>query len=353
MKNRGVALVSVLLIVAVATALAVEMIDQQTMSLAHGAQTLDGSQAREYAIAGEEYARQVLYDDWFKPRTKYMDTLLESWIYPMGPAFAIDHGSIEIRIEDLARRFNLNSVIGDDGVENMNRLKRLLAYLQIDPNVADAWLDWLDPDTEVHGFGAEDIDLLARRPARRTANQRAYHVSEFPVATGISKAEYRRLRPYITVLPVLDLRLNVNTASPILLGIVAPEFSPDLALPITSRPRKFPDVQGFVAGHPELSQADHVLSVVSEFFRVQVRAHAGQARTELTSFLHRDPASGELALLSRSFGERYEELAQTAAVNKERGERLREFEDDLVEEREERDERRDRRGRRERGDDDR
>ncbi len=322
-RQGGVALVSVLLVVAVAIALAYQMVSRQGLNIVHSRQILDGSQARQYALGGEQYARQLLYADWEEEKTRNKDTLLEEWAgisssqgeqdappleHEAGIAmpFEIEDGTLEIRIEDLGARFNLNSVAGSGGAQNLARLKRLLTHLNLDPNAADAWLDWIDEDQNVQGFGAEDSDYLLREPARRSANQRAAHVSEFLVAASLSLEEFARLRPHLATLPVAELRINVNTATEALLATVAPNFSPAQLDLLMASPREFSSIEAVIADYAALGASASVLAVASEFFRVQVRVQFGEARSELTSAIHRDPASGTLTLLSRSFGEPFD-----------------------------------------------
>ena len=83
---RGVALVSVLLIVALVAALAWRMITQHQLAVAHTRHFLHGGQARHYALAGEEYARQALFADWEDEETRTVDTLLEEWANPQPDA---------------------------------------------------------------------------------------------------------------------------------------------------------------------------------------------------------------------------------------------------------------------------
>ena len=305
-RQRGVALVTVLLVVAVATALAYAMVDRQGFTIAHSRQTLAGSQARQFALGGEQYARQILYADWEDEETRAIDTLLEEWSAPE-EAFEVRGGSLEIRIQDLERRFNLNAVSGDrEGAQNAARLKRLLAALEIDANLADRWVDWVDADQDVTALGSEDAAHLMGDPPRRAANQRAAHVSEFVVATGLDAEAFERLRPHVAALPVDDLHVNVNTANEIVLGTLAPNFTASGALRLVEQEREIARVEDITGTHPELGEAVAVLSVQSAFFRVQVRAEVDGARTDLTSLLHRHPETGALTLLWRSYGERFE-----------------------------------------------
>lgn len=303
---RGVALVSVLLIVAVTTALAYEIANRHAFTVSVSRQALSSSQAREYALGGEQYARQLLYADWEDERTRSKDTLLEDWS-TMTEAFDVEDGGIEMRIEDLSSRFNLNSVLGAEGAQNAARLKRLFTRLELDPNYVDAWVDWIDADQEVQPYGAEDADYLLREPPHRAANQRAVDISELRLAVPFeSRDEYARLGANVTVLPTERLAVNINTVTEAVLASLAPNFPAANAQLLVEQVRDYDDVEGVIASHAPLGESAAVLRVGSEYFEVQVRAHVGDTRSELTSILHRNHESGEITLLSRNFGRRVE-----------------------------------------------
>ena len=300
---RGLALVSVLLIVAVTAALAYEIANRHAFGVAVSRATLAASQARQYALGGEYYARQLLHEDWEDETTRDKDTLLEHWS-TMAP-FEVDDGSIELRIVDLSSRFNLNSVVGRNGAQNAERLKRLFEYSELDPSSADAWVDWVDADGEVQPYGAEDSDHLLRDPPYRTANQSAADISEIRLAAMFeSSEEYARLAPHVTVLPSGDLAINVNTVTDMVLASMVPNFPVADAQLFADQVRDFDKVEDVIATYAPLGASAGVLKVGSSFFRVQVRAVVGDTRCELTSVLHRNPEDGELTVLSRSFGER-------------------------------------------------
>ena len=347
-RPAGVALISVLLIVSIATTLAYHMMSRHTLSVAYSGLVLNGSQARQYALGGEEYARQILYEDWKEPETHANDTLLEIWALqgggaadgdgedpedeyaarskddseePIFQAFAVEDGTVQVRIDDLSARFNLNAVLGERGAQNMARLQRLLRHVGLDPEVADRWRDWLDEDEDVQGFGAEDSEYLLAELPRRPANQRAFHASEMLVPADLLPAEFEALRPHVTVLPVFDQHTNVNTASEVVLGILAPNFPPGEAQEILREPREFENVETVIASFAPLGESAGALAIRSEFFRVQVRAEVGGVYSELTSMLHRDQSSGFLTVLSRSFGERFDHWAPEVEIDDSRDSR--------------------------------
>lgn len=304
-ESRGVALVSVLLIVVIVTVLAFEIANRHAFSVAMSRQTLDASQARHYALGGELYAQLLLQEDWLDENTRTKDTLEESWAMPE-ESFEIEEGTVEMRIVDLNSRFNLNAVIGSQAAPSVRHFNRLLTHLGLDPNIVDTWRDWIDADGDVTRAGAEDADYLLHEPPRVTANQPARHVSEFLVPVPLEPDEYAQFQPLVTVLPTSALKINVNTVNGAVLGTAAPNFPPAEAELFAGERRDFDRIEDVVALHAPLGASVSALSVTSEYFQVQVRANLRDSRVELTSVLHRDAMSGELTVLSRNFGTRFE-----------------------------------------------
>ena len=294
----GVALVSVLLVVALASAFASQMISRQALTVAHARQVFDGAQAREYAFGAEAYARQLLFEDWSADNT--VDTLLEAWSLPTEP-FEIEGGRIELAIADLERRFNLNAVTSP---RNLQRLKRLLARLELDPNLADAWIDWIDHDETVYGFGAEDDEYLLAEPAYRAANQAAAGASTMLAVKGFNMDAHERLSPYVALLPVSELKVNVNTGGADVLRSLGNSLTLEEAEAMAETPREFRDIAEASAQYAGLADSAEALTVTSAFFEVRVRVELAEARAELISMLHRDPNTGEVRLLGRDFGRR-------------------------------------------------
>lgn len=329
-STRGVALVSVLLIVSVATALAYEMASRHALDVVRSRLLFDTSQARQYALGGEAWARQLLYADWEAGTTRAKDTLLEEWsltgaaggtadnapeaIAGFGEdkreggahAFEIEQGTLAIRIEDLRARFNLNALLGDKAEENKERFQRLLQHLELAPEIADAWQDWIDADQSVNGHGAEDLDYLLRAPARRAANQPAAHGSELRVVAPLSREEFARLSRHVAALPQPDLLVNVNTASAPVLAALNTKLSLADAERLSVETRDFDTVRDAIVEHAKLSESEAQLAVRSEFYLVRVRAQVGDVVVELASHLHRDPGSGLIRVFSRSFGDPFD-----------------------------------------------
>ena len=204
-----------------------------------------------------------------------------------------------VTITDLGGRFNLNALAGPDSAENLLRLRRLLEGLSLDPVLADAWLDWVDEDAELHDFGAEDGEHLMADEPFRAANAPAADASEMLVATPLAAEEWRKLHPHVTALPLGQLAVNVNTAGEEVLASLAPNLVRTEVQALVESPREFDSVETFTADHPAYGASVGTLAVASEFFEVHVRADILGRVSEIVSTLHRDPTTGELRVIRR------------------------------------------------------
>ncbi len=133
------------------------------------------------------------------------------------PTLPVEGGTIKVSIEDAQGRFNLNSVVNPASRQVFDRL---LQVLRLDPQLANAVLDWIDTDDLVSpgGGGAEDVDYLNFNPPYRAANQPMASVDELRLIRGFDAKTVAALLPYVTVLPVATNDINVNTASPVVLA---------------------------------------------------------------------------------------------------------------------------------------
>src|SRR5262245_63424029 len=91
--NRGVALLSVLLIVAIVSALVYHLLERHSLVIAQTQQTLAGDQALSYALGAEAYARQLLVEDWTNPERRAFDGLTEAGAQRLRPS-EVDTGHL-------------------------------------------------------------------------------------------------------------------------------------------------------------------------------------------------------------------------------------------------------------------
>lgn len=306
-RPRGVALITVMLVAALASVIAFNMLTRHHMAVAKTRQVVYSTQALDYALGGEAYARQVLFTD-FEAESKanaeaHVDSREDVWASPMQP-FEVDQGSIEIRITDLDGLFNLNwlAASGRPGREHLARFKQLLTDLKLDPSIADAVADWVDQDLEVSGFGAEDNQYLLEDPPYRAANTLFASVSELRLLPGFDEESYRTLAPYVVALPSTSGRINVNTAEAAILRSISPELDPARMDAIATGGQVYTDVRELVQDVPQLAPHTNLLDVRSRFFRIKVRSSYADQTVRMESIVHRNPANGTIRLISRELG---------------------------------------------------
>ncbi len=215
-SQRGVALITAVLIVALATILAVNVVYRGMLDQRRAATLFALDQAFEVALGAEAWAADVLQRD---EQESQGDNFTENWARPL-PPLPIEGGTVAGRLEDLQGRFNLNNLVFADGTTNPQavlQLARILAWLDLEPNWASEMADWIDEDTQP-GFpdGAEDSVYTGQNPPYLAANMPITRASELLSLPGFGAERYAKLKPYVTALPV-GTKLNVCTAPGIVL----------------------------------------------------------------------------------------------------------------------------------------
>lgn len=287
--QRGVALITVMLVVALATIAALAMASRQQLDVRRIASLLHGDQGYAYALGVENWASAILQRDRDDGDT---DDLGEDWAQRI-PPLPVPGGQIMGHIEDLQGRFNLNNLVKAGAVSppHLEQFQRLLAALELDEQLAVAVVDWIDVDIDPQlPDGAEDSVYLAQDPPYRAANRPFTSISELGLVQGFDAEVVNRLLPYISVLPKAT-PINVNTASAVVLRSLVEDLSDaDAQRLVEDRGEDgYERIADFLK-HDTLSglQIEPTeLSVSSEYFLVHADVELGQARTRLYSLVER------------------------------------------------------------------
>lgn len=300
--QRGVAIITAMLVVTVGTILAVNLMWQSTLDQRRTAAALAADQGLMYVHAAEAWAGDILREDLIdSPDT---DHLGEAWAIQLPPV-PVDGGTMTGWLEDLHGRFNLNNLVTPAGVEDplgVQQFERLLELLDIDPALAGAVVDWLDADsTPRFPAGGEDGTYAGRDPPYRTPNSMITSASEVLAVAGFDQTSYERLAPYLTALPS-GTRLNVNTASDVLLASLSVDIDLATAAALVDERGggEFGDIDAVFGGlvEPQFLQR---IDGVSEHFRLTATVTLGTAQLTMRSVLQRD-TSGITRTLFRSLG---------------------------------------------------
>ncbi|MBL8259275.1 MAG: type II secretion system minor pseudopilin GspK [Candidatus Competibacteraceae bacterium] len=366
-RQRGVALITVLLIVFLASVTAAGLAAMQQITIRRSAVMQHQQQARLYTLAVEQWALLALARDGKQSQSDHPD---EEWA-KASALLPIKEGALSGHIRDLQGCFNLNSLWlpsskmkspqpGNDGQENspdaeptpdqpapdqpkrsqadaspqkspenpsasdapepaadeaepgkgrLNEaqfqvLQRLLARLELKPELAQAIVDWIDPDQDpLFPDGAEDSDYNVMTPPYLAANRPMLSVSELRSIKGVDRETFDKLAPLVCALPA-DAPLNVNTAPALVLAALAEGKDPkDIEQALESRPADgYKNVNEFLdaADLSVEARLKSQLSVATQHFLLQVEARVGDGRAMLYSTLYRDKNGARV--LRRAFG---------------------------------------------------
>ena len=307
-EREGMALLTVLLLVAVMSAIAVAILDDVRFSVRRAANVETQSQAQWYAAGAETLARGRIAR--LLAGGPARTPLQPAW-NGRSMSFPIDGGTITATVTDGQACFNLNSLVlgvGEDltarplGAVQFRALGRAVGAPDSRMRViADALTDWLDADTTTLPLGAEDGAYAGLASPYRTGGVMLAEVSELRAVKGVDADTYRRLRPFICALPTSRLSpLNVNTLTPeqapLLTMLTNGALAPDRARAvITTRPRDgWVDAAAFWA-QPALAavridqEARDQITVLTRFFDLRVDVELAGSHAVRTALLEAGP----------------------------------------------------------------
>ena len=303
-RSRGVALLTVMLGVALATTTAVAMASRQQLDIRRTENTLYQGQALMYLHGVETWSQQFLAED---RRNNEIDHNGEDWATKL-PPLPVEGGQVQGFLEDLQGRFNLNSLNqpDDSGKLARERFERLLKQLEINTEIISTIQDWLDADIDTRfPAGAEDDYYLGQEPAYRTANQNMLSPSELLLLKDMDKVDkekYEKLIQQVNTLPETT-PININTASPELLMSLADELSAaDIEGLIKKREdNAYESVDAFLSEDIFAGKkiSEEGLSVNSDYFLLVAQADIGHLQQTLTSIFMRNE-KGQIQVVLRS-----------------------------------------------------
>jgi general secretion pathway protein K len=286
-SQRGVAVVLAMLVVALAASTATYMLWAESLWLRQVENLVARAQADSVARAATQWASAILAED-----DPSVDHLNETWARRLPPVPA-EGATLVGAITDEQAKFNINNLVrgAAPSPTDVAVLQRLLEQLGLPAGLADAIVDWVDPDDSVtQPAGAEDLDYLAREPAYRAPNRALADIGELAHVKGMTPEALARLTPHLTALPE-ETPVNVNTASATLLAALVPSLTPaDAARLVESRGRSpFRTPEEFERALPRSAAAGIAgpIDVKSRFFSAEASVRVGRVTTGYRALIER------------------------------------------------------------------
>lgn len=352
-NQAGVALITVLLIVFIASIAAASLAMLQQVAIRRSTVLQHQQQARLYTLGAEQWAMIILIRDRQNSETDHPG---EEWA-TLPPALPVENGSLTARISDLQGCFNLNNLWrlppgatpppaanperpDEDGIEpktelnpenaddktkpaapkapksdkaadkagidqaQVKLLQRLLTSLELKPELAQAVADWIDPDPDpLFPDGAEDSDYNVLDPAYLAANRPFVSRSELRLVKDVDRETYDKLAPYVCALPP-GAPININSAlAPVLAVLGEGSTAKEVERLLEDRPADgYKNVDEFLNAAKLTVEAPVKagLSTASQYFLLRAEVRVGDGRAMLYSTLYRD--ENGVRVLRRSFG---------------------------------------------------
>ncbi len=237
--QKGVALITVMLIVALCAVIATQMTARLQVQMQRSANIAYNQQAYWYAMGAEAFTKRVLIAA-FKDDAN-VTHLGQIWAQGQ-TTYPVEFGEISGEITDLQSCLNLNALRApliplnnknaskntnkNTSSKNANKVPARLAFetllvnIQLDDvsqfeaeSLADALTDWLDADSRIsNAGGAEDSDYASRMFPYLAANDYLASVNELRVIEHFTPKIIEAIKPYVCVIPQSEQHLvNINT----------------------------------------------------------------------------------------------------------------------------------------------
>ncbi len=304
-KQRGVAIITALLIVTIAATVSVTISTRLQLDVRRTGNLIAQDQAQFYLLAAEEWSQRILRQD---KKDSQRDSLDENWAIEL-PPLPVDGGSIQGKISDLHACINVNSLLSGGAIEPITnaRISQLFSNLNIRNNPVQAIIDWIDVDLQTtNPNGAEDGYYLNLESPYRTGNTPLHSISELRLIRGFEDNEiYQRVKPHLCAFIINNTKIsiNVNTASAEVLQSLSANMTEQLAKDIIEHRTDTPfnnlnDFTGFPQVGTIITSTDK-LSISSDYFLLRTQAIIGRSNKVMYSVIYRD-AAGVTTVISRT-----------------------------------------------------
>ena len=298
--ERGIALLLTLLILTLLVALILEFDAESRREYRDAAAFRDNFKATVLARAAVQAARGVLQQDSVKEKQtgQAFDAPTDLWAFPI-TNYALGDGLLNAQIEDELGKLNLNDLgIAGDLVAKaatVKKFKRLFDLMQINPDLVDAIVDWVDDNEVQEPAGAESLYYQAQRPSYKAANNKLQTLLELRLIKGITPEIIEKLSKVVTVFPNEGGKLvNINTAGPLVLQALDQRITQNMATEIIqARPFKTKVDLDRVSSFEEIGkQLRNQYDVKSDFFSARMTVSVNEVTRNATVVLQRDSSTG-------------------------------------------------------------
>lgn len=315
-RQHGVALITALLVVSLASILAVSLLEHLHYDLRRTENIIRADQAELYNANAVQLARGVLLMD--HADNEY-DTPSDYHLINDQP-FPVPGGGISAILLDQQRCFNLNNLSASNATLAQQTIiyRNLLQQAEIDSalhsTLVDSLLDWLDDNDIAQPMGAEFDYYIGLEQPYRSANQLMITPTELRMVKGYTPEVINKLSPHVCVIPAINTAININTASAEMLESI-PALAGHGAQILQDRDGKpdttdddapFASMNDFQRYAQQTLQIQNIntqgLQVYSEYFMMESYTNLGAGNSRLFSLIYRNQDDGSSEIIYQSRG---------------------------------------------------
>jgi general secretion pathway protein K len=305
-RQRGAAIITALLVVALVAVTAGALLAQQSQTLMRTEAVIARAQARAYSDTAVQWARSILADDARRDGPSGNDHFGEAWASGI-TALPVENAMISGTLSDEQGRFNLNNLVRKNAADSasVHIFRDLLKSLALPPDLANAVVDWIDTDSDTSSpGGAEDLAYLSLPSPYRAANQPLVQVDELLRVRGFDAKTVAKLRPFVTVLPGVT-RININTAPLEVIAAALPELDETERLQLAKErmTNPFKDLNDIRTRFKNTVSAKYLntdIDVKSSYFTANVAVSSGNVQLRTQTLLQRDPKGWPVIIWTNS-----------------------------------------------------
>ena len=172
--------------------------------------------------------------------------------------------------------------------------------MQINPDLVDAIVDWVDSDENQEPSGAESLYYQTLRPSYRAANAPLQTLLELRLIKGMTPEIIEKLSKLVTVYPTEGQSLvNLNTADPLVIQTLDARITQSMAAAIVqARPFKSKvDLDGVNSFQEVGQQIRDRYDIKSNVFLARLTVSVNEVTRNAAVVLQRDPNNGTSLVL--------------------------------------------------------
>ncbi|OAL79011.1 general secretion pathway protein GspK [Acinetobacter sp. SFB] len=298
-QQQGIALITILVMVALATILAATIAKRQANTAENTAYLMRQNQSLLYAKSAEAFFSELLVDD--AENAGEVDHLQENWAKPM-PAFPVEDGFVSGTLQDESGKFNLNSLVNKDGIPNPQAkawFEKLLVRVGLPEKLSEAVIDWQDADDETVGaMGAEASYYQGLPQGYLPSNNKFHSIEQLKLVRGFEGQKYLQIADYVSAAPTSDSKVNINTAPAMLLASLDPKLDVNAVQQVLQQRQEKLEyfsnindlwaIEPFTQVNPDIRQEmNDLLGVQSSYFKARIEVLLSERKRQFSSDLVR------------------------------------------------------------------